>query len=269
MSEAEANVRRAVERALSHGLTSVHRQLTQVQNAYEAVSRTLEPGVGDRLDTLLPALLELQMAVAALAATIEAVLRFAGNSMQWTSGVVVSAPGVAPAVMAPPSPAVEEVPAPAEGVVAEVPVEQVEEIVAEVPIEEAAPAEPPVSVEVEAAAPVEEAVPPALRPLSEKEIANLPAELKDLHRKAKRFAKVTVQELMLYKRDEVEKGRASKDLYERLRDEIDKSKALYDKRFAKIAEHNIDYLYEELVQVLGESDPSALANYPYPVPPRG
>ncbi len=261
MREAEANLQRVLRRALSQGLASVHRQLSEVQTAYEAATRALAPGSCDRVDVLLPALLELQTTGAALAAAIEAVLHFAGNSMQWTSGVLAVAPAVAPAV--------EEVRAPEERVVAEVPVEAEEEVVAEVPVAEVAPAEPAVVVEVEAAPPVKEAVPPALRPLTEEEIAELPAELRDLHRKAKRFAKVTVQELTMYKRDEVEKGRANKDLYARLRDEIDKSKALYDKRFASIAGHNIDYLYDELVRVLAESDPSTLGNYPYPVPPRG
>jgi len=253
MPEARA-VQEAVRRALSQGLASVHRQLTAVQTAYEAARRALAPGSCDRVDVLLPALLELQTTGAALAAAIEAVLRFAGSSMQWTTGVLAGVPAIAPA--------------PEERVVAEVPVEAEEEVVAEVPVAEAVPAEPGVAVGVEAAPPVKEAVPPALRPLTEEEIAELPAELKDLHRKAKRFAKVTVQELVMYKRDEVEKGRANKDLYARLRDEIDKSKALYDKRFASIAEHNIDYLYDELVRVLAESDPNALGNYPYPVPPR-
>ncbi len=259
MPEAEANIRRALKRALSQGLASVHRQLSKVQDAYEAVNWALESEPGERLEALLPALLELQTACAALTAAIESVLRFVGNSMQWGRGAVVAA---AP-------PIVQEVPAAAEGIVAEIPVEQVEEVVAEVPSEKAAPAEPVVAVEVEAAAPVKEVAPPTLRPLTEEEIASLPAELKDLHKRAKRFAKVTVQELMMYRKDEVERGRASKNLYERLRDEIDKSKALYDSRFAKIAEHNIDYLYEELVRVLAENDPSALGNYPYPVPPRG
>jgi hypothetical protein len=91
----------------------------------------------------------------------------------------------------------------------------------------------------------------------------LPEDLQALHKKAKRFAKVTVQELFMYKKDEVIKGREHKDLYDRFKEEIDKSKALYDKRFEKIAAHNADYLYDELVRVLAEKDPSALGNYPY------
>jgi len=91
----------------------------------------------------------------------------------------------------------------------------------------------------------------------------LPDDLKQLHQKAKRFAKVTVQELIMYKKDEVTRGRENNDLYSRFKDEIDKSKQLYDKRFEKIAGHRIDYLYDELVRVLADNNADALGNYPY------
>jgi hypothetical protein len=87
-----------------------------------------------------------------------------------------------------------------------------------------------------------------------------------MHLKARRFAKVTVQELAMYKSEEVTRGRHHKDLYRRFKEEIDKSKALYDKRFEKISSHNVDYLYDELVRVLAENDPSALGDYPYSTP---
>jgi hypothetical protein len=119
--------------------------------------------------------------------------------------------------------------------------------------------------------PVAEAppAPPGPHRFTDQEIEKLPDDLRDLHKKAKRFAKVTVQEFMMYKKDEVLKGRDARDIYERLRDEIDKSKALYDQRFSKIAEHNIDYFYDEMVRVLANNDPNVLGKYPYPVPARG
>ena len=98
------------------------------------------------------------------------------------------------------------------------------------------------------------------------EVESLPEELKELHKKAKRFAKVTVQDLAMYKKNEIAKGLENRDLYKRLKDEIDRSKVTYDKRFEKIAEHNIDYLYDEIVRVLTKDDPGALGDYPYPTP---
>lgn len=248
-----ADMRRAMEQALSEGLAGIQRQLTQVEISFSTVNQMLQKASGDRLSELLPALLQLQAAGAALAASIETVLRFAGSSAHWGESAPAfsgfGAPAAAPPAAAPrppsftPAPSITPTPPPP-------------------PV--AAPPPP---------APVVEAPPPPPEPrrprrLSEEEVERLPAEYRDLHKKAKRFAKVTVQELVMYKRDEVTKGRDSKDIYERLQDEIDKSKALYDQRFGKIAEHNIDYLYDEMVRVLAEDDPSKLGKYPYPVPSR-
>lgn len=242
MAENPAALSKAVQRALSEALTSVHRQLKDVQSSFEQVKEALEAAgekeSADRFVALLPPLMHMQAAGAALAASIETVLRFVGVSAQWTGIPAMAMPAAAPARAAAPA-AVEE---------------------------EAPPAARPAPVEEEerAPAPVAEAPPPARpAPAEAVDIDSLPEELKALHKKAKRFAKVTVQELALYKKDEVTKGRENKDLYRRFQEEIDRSKALYDERFRKIADHNIDYLYDELVRVLAENDPSALGDYPY------
>jgi hypothetical protein len=148
--------------------------------------------------------------------------------------------------------------------------EEVEEEGATVEVEPAVAAEPAESVHeialdaaTEAPAAAEAAPPAAPTAPARVDIDSLPADLKQLHHKAKRFAKVTVQDIVNYKKAEVAKGRQNKDLYERFREEIDRSKAMYDKRFEKIAAHNIDYLYEELVRVLADNDADALGNYPY------
>ena len=139
-------------------------------------------------------------------------------------------------------------------------------IAVEAAYEEPAPAESVHEIRLEPAAaepaPVE-APPPAPAKPARFDVDSLPDDLKQLHHKAKRFAKVTVSDLMLYKKSDVEKGRQNKDLYSRLKKEIDDSKAMYDKRFAKIAAHNVDYLYDEMVRVLAENDPQALGSYPY------
>lgn len=235
-----ADAQHALQKALSEGLASIQRQVGEVQKSCASLQQVLKQASEDRVGELLPSLLQLQTAGAALSASIEAVLRFAGSSMQWaratgdTLGMVAASPlRAAPGVEA---------------------AEEVHEVDLDAPVE--APPEPVVEA------------PAGPQRISEQEIEQLSSDLKDLHKKAKRFAKVTVQELMMYKKDEVEKGRNSKDLYQRLRDEIDKSKAIYDQRFANIAEHNIDYLYDELVRVLANDDPSLLGNYPYPVPSR-
>src|SRR6185312_7887040 len=51
----------------------------------------------------------------------------------------------------------------------------------------------------------------------------------ELHKKARRFAKLLVEEIKLYNQPKVNEGRQKADLYERLREDIEKSRATYDK----------------------------------------
>lgn len=265
-------VQQAVAKALSEALGTIQRQLGEVQGSFEQVKEVLseagERSSPDRFVALLPPLMHMQASGAALAASIETVLRFVGISAQW-SGVPAMPPPVverdyrrgaeepAETAAAVEEPPIEESVAP--------PVEGFTPVWAldpkSVPVEE-----PPALEEPVAEAPPPEAAPaPVAAPL---DIDSLPDELKELHKKAKRFAKVTVQDLAMYKKNEIAKGLENRDLYKRLKDEIDRSKATYDKRFDKIAEHNIDYLYEEIVRVLTKDDPGALGDYPYPTPGR-
>ncbi|MFQ5664562.1 MAG: hypothetical protein ACE5HL_12115 [Terriglobia bacterium] len=267
MSKKRAGVEQAVQRALSEALGGVERQLGEVQDSFARVKEELKAAgkdtSADRFVQLLPPLMHMQAAGAALAASIETVLRFVGVSAQWKE---TSAYAKAPAAKPVEVPLPEEAPAHAAEVAGEA------AAAAPVAAETPPPAAPGQAAAVEeAAVPVESIEPPALEEARAAglDISSLPDELKQLHRKAKRFAKVTVQELMMYNKEEVTQGRQNRDLYQRFKDEIDKSKILYDKRFAKIADHNIDYLYAELVRVLAENDPSALGDYPYSQPTSG
>ena len=259
-------VQQAVAKALSEALGTIQRQLGEVQGSFEQVKEVLsEAGEGsspDRFVALLPPLMHMQASGAALAASIETVLRFVGISAQW-SGVPAMAPPVVERDYRRDAEVAEE-PAETEAAVEEPPVEEP----AAPPVEEAAPVEEPPAMEepvAEAPPPEEAPAPAAAAPV---DIDSLPEELKELHKKAKRFAKVTVQDLAMYKKNEIAKGLENRDLYKRLKDEIDRSKVTYDKRFDKIAEHNVDYLYEEIVRVLTKDDPGALGDYPYPTPGR-
>ena len=126
-------------------------------------------------------------------------------------------------------------------------------------IEEPEPVAAPVveAAPVVAAAPVVEAA-PAGGPI---DIETLSPELKKLHKKAARFSRVAVQEFLLYKKEEAEAGRQSKDLYKRFKEEIDKTKEQYDEKFKEISLHNINYFYDELVKTLANNDVSALGGY--------
>ncbi|MGH9580963.1 MAG: hypothetical protein ACRD2R_08215, partial [Terriglobales bacterium] len=128
----------------------------------------------------------------------------------------------------------------------------------------AAPAEaaPPAEERVEEAAPPP---PPVARPAAkpEAEEAELSPEEQQLHKKARRKAKVLVEEIKLYNQEKVKEGRKAKDLYERLREDIDKSRAEYDKHFGKTSAAGADYFVKELIRILAENDEAALGgNFP-------
>jgi hypothetical protein len=91
----------------------------------------------------------------------------------------------------------------------------------------------------------------------------VPAEEKELHKKAQRFAKLLVDEIKLYNQAKVNEGRKHKDLYDRLKDDIEKSRAIYKKRYAGTAAEPSDYFREALIRILADNDSSLLgANFP-------
>jgi len=86
------------------------------------------------------------------------------------------------------------------------------------------------------------------------------------HNDARRFARLLVSEIKLYNAAKVNDGRRNYDLYERLKDEIDRSRKVYDKRVSPAVAARFDYFYDELVQTLAEGDPAKLGkNCPGPV----
>jgi hypothetical protein len=84
--------------------------------------------------------------------------------------------------------------------------------------------------------------------------ATLSEEDADIHRKAQRFARLLVDEIKLYNQAKVADGRKNKDLYDRLKDDIDKSRATFKKRYGNTAAASVDYLQAELVRSLAEDD---------------
>jgi hypothetical protein len=84
----------------------------------------------------------------------------------------------------------------------------------------------------------------------------------DVHRKAQRFARLLVDEIKLYNQAKVAEGRKNKDLYDRLKEDIDKSRATFKKRYGNTVAANVDYLQAELVRSLAEDDISVMgANF--------
>ena len=86
----------------------------------------------------------------------------------------------------------------------------------------------------------------------------LSAEDAEVHRKAQRFARLLMDEIKLYNQAKVSEGRKHKDLYDRLKEDIDKSRATYLKRYGNTAAASGDYFNQELIRSLAEDDVSLL-----------
>ncbi|MFN2500038.1 MAG: hypothetical protein ABR557_13225 [Pyrinomonadaceae bacterium] len=140
------------------------------------------------------------------------------------------------------------------------------------PVEvESTPAQPsPAHPFTETASPVvAETAPPAEAPRRRYGAdVELPIEVSDdeerrFHTDARRFARLLVSEIKLYKESQVNEGRSRHDLYDRLRDDIERSREMYDKRVKPEVAQRYDYFHHELVNTLAEGDAAKLgSSYP-------
>jgi hypothetical protein len=91
-------------------------------------------------------------------------------------------------------------------------------------------------------------------------LAGLSPEDADVHRKAQRFARLLVDEIKLYNQAKVAEGRRNKDLYDRLKEDIDKSRGTFQKRYGSTAAASGDYFQLELLRSLAEDDVSIMGS---------
>ena len=99
-------------------------------------------------------------------------------------------------------------------------------------------------------------------PASMASISSLSPEHQDIHRKAQRFARLLVDEIKLYNQAKVAEGRRNKDLYDRLQEPIEKSRATYQKRYGNTAAASANYFQHEIIRSLAEDDLSIMgANF--------
>jgi len=228
----------AVSRALRDNLAPLQRTADELHQAYAdlvAACASVRPS------NVLPAMLRAQASAASLAAGLSVLSNFiavALNPRETPAGAG------APAAVAEPETDWEE----AAAAVAESAV--VEEAIVAVP-------ESPAEISAEAVAKAET---PTF------EMANLPGDQQDLHRRANRVAKVAMQDIKLLRPQDVRLGREHKDLCQRLRNDLDKARKEYDRRFRAILDHPVDYFHHWMVEILAEGDQQALGEYPYPSP---
>ena len=102
--------------------------------------------------------------------------------------------------------------------------------------------------------------PPAARPAAPPPPAApvLSPEEQKAHEDAKRFARLVVSEIKLYNEAKVNEGRRQKDIYERLKEDIERGRQMYTDRVAAPVREATNYFYDELVRILAGGDASAL-----------
>ena len=88
--------------------------------------------------------------------------------------------------------------------------------------------------------------------------AGLSPEDAEVHHKAQRFARLLMDEIKLYNQAKVADGRKHKDIYDRLKEDIEKSRATYLKRYGNTSAASGNYFNQELIRSLAEDDVSLL-----------
>ena len=86
------------------------------------------------------------------------------------------------------------------------------------------------------------------------------SEEEKAHNDARRFARLLVSEIKLYNEQKVAEGRRNNDLYDRLKEDIDRSRQMYEKRVTSSVAAKFDYFYDELVNTLAEGDAARLGS---------
>jgi hypothetical protein len=270
MAQEPSAVEQAIVRALRDNLEGIQRTADEL---HHAVRDVVSACASNKPTNALPSLLRAQASAASLAATLEVLSRFVASSMQSGSrspieaqitdlvGKVAPEPPPASQRSAPVQPvpkAAQAPPAPPARVVQEA-IEEPEITELELPPEP----EPLPLMEPTAAAIASE---PEVD--GEFDVNRLSAEEQELHRRANRVAKVSMQDIKMLRPEQVRLGRQNKDLCVRLKDDIEKAHREYDRRFKPIMDHPVDYFYRWMVEILADGDTHALGDYPYATPAR-
>jgi hypothetical protein len=86
----------------------------------------------------------------------------------------------------------------------------------------------------------------------------IPPEEQKAHDDAKRFARLVVSEIKLYNEAKVNEGRRNKDIYERLKEDIERGRQMYNDRVGGNVRDHSNYFVDELVRILAGGDAGAL-----------
>lgn len=83
-------------------------------------------------------------------------------------------------------------------------------------------------------------------------------EMRRQHDEARRFSRLLVSEIKLYNEQQVLLGRRSRDIFERLRDDILRSWKVFLERVPNTVQERARYFYQDLVNILADGDSGSL-----------
>src|SRR5215510_812417 len=244
MSNEPNAVEQAVVRALRDNLERMQRNSDEL---HHAVADVIAACSSNKPTNALPPLLRAQTSAASLTAALEVLSRFIAISLQTgaRSPLEAEISRLTPAVAVQTPPASPEPVRPLVGV------------------PEPKAAAPSAFTETPASIPERAEVADASQDVFD--VNRLTPEEQELHRRANRVAKVSMQDIKMLRPDQVRLGRENKDICIRLKDDIEKAHREYDRRFKPIMDHPVDYFYRWMVEILAEGDAAALGEYPYAV----
>lgn len=243
----ESNVvEQAVARALRDNLERIQRTSDELQ---QSINDIVAACSSSKPTNALPPMLRAQTAAASLSAALEVLTRFTAMSLQpgtrspLEDRITEAIGRVAPEPPPPPTRPAPSHPEPK----AAAPVPP--------PLIESVP-EPQVETELQVT---------EVGPISEADfnVNQLTPEEQELHRRANRVAKVSMQDIKMLRPEQVRLGRENRDICIRLKDDIEKAHREYDRRFKPIMDHPVDYFYRWMVEILADGDSNALGEYPY------
>ena len=240
-------VEQAVARALRDNLERIQRTSEELQ---QSINDIVAACSSSKPTNALPPMLRAQTAAASLSAALEVLTRFTAISLQpgprspledkITEAIGRVAPPEPPPAPARPAPSYPETKA-----AAPPPPPRVEPV-----------PEPRVETQIHVTD-----VGPAAD--TEFNVNQLTPEEQELHRRANRVAKVSMQDIKMLRPEQVRLGRENRDICIRLKDDIEKAHREYDRRFKPIMDHPVDYFYRWMVEILADGDSNALGEYPY------
>jgi hypothetical protein len=271
MPQEPTAIEQAVSRAIRDNLESIQRTTDELN---QAVNDVVAACASSKPTNALPSMLRAQSTAASIAAALEVLSRFVAITLnpgprspleaemtRLTSAISVESARQPHAV----APARETASASAESKAPVSPADSAPSnehpSAAHLKVEPEAPE--PAPLELHQPGPFPDDIEVATE--GDFDVNQLSTEEQELHRRANRVAKVSMQDIKMLRPEAVRLGRENKDLCVRLRDDIEKAHREYDRRFRPIMDHPVDYFYRWMVEILADGDAHALGEYPYAI----